>query len=527
MSASFLHGTEVIEANSGARSIRTVRTGVIAVVGTADDSAPATTASVVIGQVATDVLPARTLTLRAVMEGANGNAISIEFVQPEGTDASPVDIQVNETTGTITYTYERAASGELVERVHEVGAALSANLDVSALATVEFDPDDSTPDSAWRLTNYPQSYSLAGGSDEPFPLNTPVAIPGVASRAAPLGDTGTLPAALDLIFSIATPIVVVVRVTETSPELGPLRDVLGDQAEGTGVWALLNAESITGFKPKILIAPGFTHVNADGEDAVSRRPVAAALSTIADRLRAFVYADCFASPPPGQPPSEIYEIGDLKRLRSFYGDRRMTLVHPQVKVFRNGMTQNAWLSTVAAAITALTDLEQGFSRSPSNIQIQAITGLAEPISFSLGDPNSMANLLNEGDISTVIRAEGFRMWGNRTTSSDSKFQFITVVRTNDAIAESVQRAHLYAVDNKISRNYIEAVVGGVRSYINQLRISEQIVNGDAWFDEELNPIERLRDGWVHISYDFAPYYPAERLTFVSSINDEYLREIFA
>ncbi|MDH5766561.1 MAG: phage tail protein, partial [Gammaproteobacteria bacterium] len=57
----------------------------------------------------------------------------------------------------------------------------------------------------------------APGADETtFPLNTPVLIAGNRTEAALLGDTGTLPAAIDGIFDQAGAVVVVVRVEEST-----------------------------------------------------------------------------------------------------------------------------------------------------------------------------------------------------------------------------------------------------------------------------------------------------------------------
>ena len=49
-------------------------------------------------------------------------------------------------------------------------------------------------------------------STDTFPLNTPVLIAGRRTEAAALGDTGTLPAALDGIFDQVGAMVVVIRV---------------------------------------------------------------------------------------------------------------------------------------------------------------------------------------------------------------------------------------------------------------------------------------------------------------------------
>lgn len=505
MSASFLHGTEVIEANSGPRTIRTARTGVIGIIGTAPDAAPAETASIVLGDENDKYLK-----LTSTTSGADGNSVSLLVVAPDDLSVtSNGDLEIDLDLKRVKLTLPVTTVGQVESRYPSVVGILDTDPSVAALFSYESTTDDGSADPEWNYPRVGERVFLEGGADEPFPLDKPVLIPGTSSSLDALGDRGSLPVNLRALFKITTPLIIVIRVQQLAPD-DPYSFVADKIPE------FVNAESETGYKPKILIAPGYSHVEST---PFQRGPVASALSTVADRLLAFAYIDLENEG--GVAQTNILRYSDV------YGDRRLALCYPQATEFRDGSLQGVWQSTIWAGITALTDLEKGFSRSPSNILVKSIAGLAEPVSFSLGDPNSFANLLNEKNICTIVRNQGFRTWGNRGTSADPKFKFITVVRTNDAIKESIQRAHLYAVDNKISRNYIESVVGGVKSYINQLRISEQIVNGNAWFDEELNPIDRLRDGWVHISYDFAPYYPAERLTFVSSINDEYIREIFA
>ena len=68
----------------------------------------------------------------------------------------------------------------------------------------------------------------APGADEnAFPLNTPVLIAGNRTEAALLGETGTLPAAIDGIFDQAGAVVVVIRVEEGSDEDATIGNIMG------------------------------------------------------------------------------------------------------------------------------------------------------------------------------------------------------------------------------------------------------------------------------------------------------------
>lgn len=105
-----------------------------------------------------------------------------------------------------------------------------------------------------------------------FPLNTPVLIAGSQATAAKLDTTGdglgTLPDALDSILKQAGAVVVVVRVDEGTSDNETLANVLGGVDANTGQYlglqAFLAAQSILGFAPRILIAPGFTQTRVTG-----------------------------------------------------------------------------------------------------------------------------------------------------------------------------------------------------------------------------------------------------------------------
>lgn len=101
--------------------------------------------------------------------------------------------------------------------------------------------------------------------------------------------------------------------------------------------------------------------------------------------------------------------------------------------------------------------------------INGIVGISKPIDFILGEGNCKANYWNSQQITTIIQEDGYRLWGNRTTSSDTKWSFLSVRRTADMINDSILRAHMWAIDRNITKTYIEDVCEGVRAYLRQLQ----------------------------------------------------------
>lgn len=358
---------------------------------------------------------------------------------------------------------------------------------------------------------------------EKFPYNTPVLIAGSRTEAADL-DTegngeGTLPAALNGIFDQAGAVVIVVRVEEGEDDDATLSNVIGGVDSGDdsymGVHALLGAESEVGFTPRILCAPGFTHQRPDDAGTPQANPVVSELVGIAERLRAVIVAD-------GPNTTDAAAIDYSED----FGSARVYLVDPWVKVFRDGDIVTEPASARVAGVIAKIDDERGFWWSPSNNVINGITGTARSIDFKLGDANSRANLLNEQDVTTIIRQNGFRLWGNRTLSEDPMWAFLSVRRTGDILNDSLQRAHLWAVDRNITRTYVQDVEDGVNAYIRSLVAQGALLGGRCWADPDLNTAQNIQQGKVFFNFDFTPPYPAEHITFRSKLTDEYIEEVF-
>ncbi len=367
-----------------------------------------------------------------------------------------------------------------------------------------------------------------------FPFNVPVLIPNSRAMTArllanpPTGPDGTIPAtpetdgtlpdALDSIFKQAGAFVLVVRIEKEETEAATLANVLGGTNSVTGAYegvhAFLAAKSITGVAPRILLAPGFTHQRPDEE----ANAVVAELLPIAERLRAIIVKDAEST----IDSAALAAAADT-------GSRRVYVVDPRaLKKNGAGTTVPAWSSAFAAGAIVRNDLDpnRGFWSSPSNIELFGIVGTERAIDFNMSDPNSRSNLLNAGNVATIIREGGFRLWGNRTTSADAKWQFLPIVRTADIIADSIQRAHLWAVDKGITKTYVEDVRESVNAFLRDLVQAGAILGGECWLDPELNSPSNIENGEVYWDFDFSGVYPAEKLTFRMHLVDKYFSEIF-
>lgn len=353
--------------------------------------------------------------------------------------------------------------------------------------------------------------TAADADADAFPENTPVLVEG-PRKAALLGDAGTLKDAYEAIYAQGTRTVVVIRVPAGADADAARANVAGDATLGTGVWALEAATSALDLTPRILVAPGFTHT-APGDPA---SPVTTNLITVAGKIRAVVVAD-------GPNTNET----DAKADRQNWGSDRLFLVDPAVRVFdtvaADYVTRRA--SPYVAGLIAKRDIEKGFWWSPSNQVINGISGTARPVSFHLSSRETEANRMNEADVATIVRRDGFRLWGNRGAGSDAQWAFLSVRRTADVIYESIERAHLWAMDRPVSAQLFEDIRDSVQAFGQQMINAGAVLGFHTWLDPELNTEATLKAGKLYLDFDFEPPAPLEHLVFRAHRNGDYYEEL--
>ena len=285
-------------------------------------------------------------------------------------------------------------------------------------------------------------------------------------------------------------------------------DIAGDAGTltgtPTGVHALIAGESVVGHAPRVLIAPGFADQVVVGNGLVAA----------ANRLRGIAVLD---GPSTTDAEATTY--------RDEFDARRGYLVEPGVQVAdANGDIVDRPASGYVAGLIARIDTEEGFWVSPSNRVLSGVVGTSRPIDFTLGEQASRANLLNEKHVATIVRQNGYRLWGSRTLSADTTWAFLSVVRIADALAINLFRSHLWAVDRNIGPTYLEDVAAGVNAYIAELVGLGALLGGACRPSPELNTPATLAAGQVCFDIDFTPPAPAERVTFRTRLVQDDLVE---
>jgi phage tail sheath protein FI len=489
------HGIRVLEINSGSRPIRTVSTAVIGLVATAPSAAAGIEASTTIDFAAVNSGAVFT----AAAAGSDGNQIRVRYVDPA--DVSQV-LAVTVVGNDITVSLATDIEGELVSTAAEVIAAVNAEVSASALVIASL-VDGETGAGVVGSIAYT---NLAGGENEPFPLNTPVLVTDIYAAIADAGDEGTLARSLDAIVDQSKAVVVVVRVEEGVDAEATKANVIGGvdvDGKKTGMQALLAAEQRLSVKPRILGTP-----ELDDAD------VTAAGITIAQQLRGFWYASAGSSA----------TKEEAAAYRESFGARELMIIWPDYTGFDTATASTINLSAVARAmgLRAKIDQEVGWHKSLSNVAVNGVTGISKDVFWDLQDPNTDAGYLNANEVTTLINRNGFRFWGSRTCSADPNFAFENYTRTAQVIADTMAEAHMGAVDGPMNPSLAKDIIEGVNAKFREWTRRGYLLGGGAWLDPEINTPEVLKSGKFYIDYDYTPVPPLENLIFQQRITDRYL-----
>lgn len=339
-----------------------------------------------------------------------------------------------------------------------------------------------------------------------FPLNTPVLVTNIMTAIGKAGVDGTLAKTLDAIADHGAPIVVVVRVAEGLDEAATTSNVIGSVTVGgqyTGMQAMLAAEAKIGVRPRILACPGL-----DNQD------VAAALATIAQKLRAFAYVAAW----------NCDTVSAAIAYRANFSQRELMLIWPDFLAFNvnTSATETAWATARAVGLRAKLDEDIGWHKTLSNIGVNGVTGITKDVFFDLQNPATDAGLLNAEEVTTLVRRDGFRFWGSRTCSDDPLFAFENYTRTAQILADTIAEAHMWAVDKPMHPSLVKDIIEGINAKFRELRGLGYIVDARAWYNTEVNDATTLKSGKLYIDYDYTPVPPLENLVFQQRITDRYL-----
>lgn len=326
--------------------------------------------------------------------------------------------------------------------------------------------------------------------DAAFPLNTPVLIAGnVNAAAGTAGTGGTLGPALLAIGDQASPVVVVVRVEEGEDAEGTDANVIGATTGNsyTGLQALLASESQLGVRPRIIGAPG-----------LDSQAVVAEMVSVAQALRAMVYAAAIGD-----------DVAEAATYREQFSARELMLIWPDTSA------SDSFAGDIVAralGLRARIDEETGWHKTISNVPLNGVLGMSRDVSFDLLDPSTEAGVLNDAQVTTLIRTNGYRLWGNRTCAdigTAPEFSFESAVRTSHALQDELATVVAPFMDQPMTTGLIKDLLETANARYRQLVQEGRIVGAKAYFDADDNPPQQLAAGRPKFRIEYTPAAPLE------------------
>ncbi len=350
--------------------------------------------------------------------------------------------------------------------------------------------------------------ATASDADETaFPLNTPVLITSPQTGLAKAGTSGTLGSTLQAIANhISSGQIVVVRVEEGDDADGTNTNVIGGTDENgayTGMKALLVAKSRLGVTPKILGAPG-----------LDTQPVATALVSVAQQLRAMIYAGC----------NGCATLTDATAYRENFSARELMLIWPNFQAFDTASSSTVELpaAAVALGLRAKLDQTQGWHRVLSNIAANGVTGISKDVFFDYLSTGTDADTLNQAGVTTLVNQSGFRFWGSRTCGeADSLFVFESYTRTAQQLIETIGNGVFAYTDKPLHASLVRDIIESINALGRQMVAAGELLGFKAWFDAAKNDPAAVQAGTLAISYQYTPVPPLENLKLVQSFTDTY------
>ncbi|WP_409307415.1 phage tail sheath subtilisin-like domain-containing protein [Pectobacterium sp. B1J-3] len=349
---------------------------------------------------------------------------------------------------------------------------------------------------------------------EMFPLNIPVLLTRVNNALGKAGKTGSLYKSLKAISDQCSTKVIVVRVAAAVEGDGNQTQsqlvIGGTAADGsyTGMYAFLTAEQKTGYRPRILAVPDHDTIE-----------VATQLGVIAQKLRAFFYAYCH----------NCETIAEAKAYRATLNYREVMPIWPNFIAYNPLTGENEEFPAVAYAcgLRALIDNTQGWHKSLSNVAVNNVLGISKDVFWALQAEDSDANELNAHEITTLIKRDGFRFWGNRTTDPDKEYIFEVYTRTAQILADSIAEAQFTTVDKPMTPGNVKDVVSGINAKLQALVTAGKLIGAACWFDIVDNPTTGLRQGKCIVRYNYTPVPPLEDLSLYQTFTDQYFETAFS
>lgn len=278
---------------------------------------------------------------------------------------------------------------------------------------------------------------------------------------------GTLISALDAIIAqgVRCPIIL---------------NMLDDSATDIQVIAAINAlstsEAITGYRPDLIITPGFS----------SSAAVGAAMDAIASRLWCTAIVDVTAT-------TESLALS----FAGNFGSRHVLLVGPEsISIGGIGMAPSAVYAGVIAAMDASNPF--GWAESASNRIAKGVSSTTRIVDYADGQDSEARRLRNAG-VASIVRDVGWRTFGFETTDIDPIWSPLNRVRSFYKMLRGMILASKWARDR--GADELLMVKQSVEEFMRGLKGAGVVLGFEAYFDTEKNTKTTVTNGQFYLTVE--------------------------
>ncbi|CAH1665910.1 MULTISPECIES: phage tail sheath C-terminal domain-containing protein [unclassified Chelatococcus] len=529
---SFHHGARVFESDETPVLIRTDQSAVVFLIGTApdadEDAFPFDKPVLLYGKDSRASKLGNAGTLKAAYDGIldqHGPYVYISRVEVGDTDAETLSNLVGDSTAlTGVHAAKKCESLYGLKPRIFIAPGFTASTPTDGIASIQMTNQGSGYHSA-------PSVAVSGGNDGEFEaIFADGKVTGVKIKRAGAGFTtpavsfsggGSGAAATALVNSGA---VSAISVTNggagyvTPPAVTITGAGSGAAATAVLTDGVVTAVTITNGGTGYSSAPTIAFSGGSGAAATAHvgnvmNPVVAEMMGVLDDIRAIAFVDG-----PDTTDAEAYAY------RSLINSQRIYVIDPKALVWDT--TADAYVPQPAsprfAGRQCQVDRDLGFWWSVSNKPINGIGGTTRPVTYG-----AQANYLNERAVNTIInlQGEGFRTWGNRVTTGDDLWRFLSVRRTADFINEAIEKSYTEFVDKPFSLANLKFMIESGRAFMRTLVAEGAILGGDVWLDPERNTNEEMASGRVTLGVKFEPPAPMEDIRVIAHREIQYYAQL--
>ncbi len=290
------------------------------------------------------------------------------------------------------------------------------------------------------------------------------------------------------------------------------RHFAGSAAERRGLAGLSIADDVT-----MVILPDLITAATQADGSVDLGLWKAVQTSLIAHCEQYTNRMAILDAPPGMTAQQIKE---WRSETAMYDSAFATMYYPWVKVenpIGDGANREIMVppSGHVAGLWARTDATRGVWKAPANDTLRGVLDIERVIS------QTEQSLLNPIGINCIrpFGVRGIRVWGARTLSSDTDWNYINVRRLFNMVEKTIQDGTGFAVFEPNDIALWEGVKRTLNAFLRGLWTQGALVGStpDAAFyvkcDAETNPPENIDAGLLVVEVGLAPSKPAEFVVF--------------